>query len=198
MFTLKQERREGSLFLWEREIKHLKWSNCCVFLFPGMRTSQLALGATFIHLTSRLSFLAFAPHTFTILELLWWGRKSSLWENDSKVDVLLSSLMKGAAYFSSYSKSPRKWKVYWQWAVSFWKEMLRKAEAVRWALWVFVCVPGSGGGERREKLEGSRREESEWQFCHGKARLMLATDNKGRQRGKEKKNIKFTLKTLQV
>lgn len=39
--------------------------------------------------------------------------------------------------------------------------MLKKVEAVRWALWVFVCVAGSGGGERREKLEESRREESE-------------------------------------
>jgi len=55
-----------------------------------------------------------------------------------------------------------------------------------------ICVcTCRGRGERRGRnlQEESKKKEPGWKFGHGKARLMLATDNKGRQRGRKRHKI---------
>lgn len=64
---------------------------------------------------------------------------------------------------------------------------------------VHVCACKVEREKNVEETKGrkAKKKKSEREFGHGKARLMLAIDNKGRKRG-GKKGMQFTLKTLKV
>lgn len=64
-------------------------------------------------------------------------------------------------------------------------------ETIMWTLWVHVCACKVEREKNVEETQGrkAKKKKSEREFGHGKARLMLAIDNKGRKRGGKKHTI---------